>query len=241
MGTMIMNINVTTNTTDKIQEQNAQTAIKQSEKDEQWSFSDEYKLLLAQNGINLGVAEQNQLYSIMNLSKTDSKNDFLNYANSLGTIRSSFNYDTMTISKDDALFFCEMVEKNDYITAQEDKFSFKINLLKVANDAETQNLKSVEVSKVLMNLIEDAYKTQKPVRIDFDNNVAVILRISKDGKLSAEFIPGDNAVEKYLKENIGYLKNRLEEQNIDYGDILYKPYKDNSKQQRNNRNSGGQK
>ncbi len=113
-------------------------------------------------------------------------------------------------------------------------------MLKVTNESDTQNVKSAGVSKVLMNLIEEAYKTQKPVRIDFDNNVSVILRIGRDGKVNAEFIPGDKAVEEYLRNNIGYLKDRLENQNLDYGDIMYKPYKNNSKKERNNQNGGKQ-
>ena len=85
----------------------------------------------------------------------------------------------------------------------------------------------------------EAYKTQKPTRIDFDNNVSVILRISKDGKVSAEFIPGDKAVEEYLRNNIGYLKQRFDDENISYNDIMYKPYKNNSKNQKQDK--GGQK
>ena len=90
----------------------------------------------------------------------------------------------------------------------------------------------------MMTLIEEAYKSQRPLRLDFDNNVSVILRVAKDGKVSAEFIPGDKAVEQYLRDNIAFLKSNLDEKDISYGDIMYKPYKDNSKQQRN-RNNGG--
>ena len=111
--------------------------------------------------------------------------------------------------------------------------------MKVTNESTTQSAKTTEVSKALLNLIEEAYKTQKPVRIDFDNNVSIILRIGKDGKVNAEFIPGDKAVEEYLRNNIGYLKDRLNEQNLDYGDIMYKPYK-NNKKERNNQNGGKQ-
>ncbi len=234
-----MNISSTTQT-EKINETNSTNVNAFSENEEKTSFSDEYKLLLAQNGINLGITDQTLLSSIMNNSKCE-KDNFLSYANCLSSIRSAFNYDTLTISKEDALFFNDLVEKTDYIIGKTGETStFQLNLLKVANDAETQNAKQTEVSKALMNLIEEAYKTQKPTRIDFDNNISVILKISKDGKVSAEFIPSDRAVEQYLRNNIGYLKERLNEQNIDYGDIMYKPYKDNSKKQRNNQN-GGQK
>jgi len=234
-----MNISSTTST-EKIQEKTSSNITSQNENEEKASFSEEYNQLLAQNGINLGITDQNLLASIMN-SPASEKSGFLSYANSINSIRSSFNYDTLTISKDDAMFFSELVEKTDYVlNAKGDGASFQATLLKSVNDADTQNLKSTEVSKALMNLIEEAYKTQKPTRIDFDNNISVILRIGRDGKVSAEFIPSDRAVEQYLRNNIGYLKERLDEQNIDYGDIMYKPYKDNSKRQRNNRNGGQQ-
>lgn len=234
-----MNIS-STSSTEKINETTSQSSLKTNEdKDEKTSFSEEYNQLLLQNGINLGINEQNQLLAIMSANQNDPKNNFLNYANSLSKVRSAFNYDSMTISKDDALFFNDLVEKTEYIIGEKgDKTSFQTTLLKVVNDSDTKSLKSAEVSKSLMNLIEEAYQTQKPTRIDFDNNVSVILKISKEGKVSAEFIPGDKAVEKYLKDNIGFLKTRLEDQNIDYGDIMYKPYKNNSKQ---NRKNGGNK
>lgn len=232
-----MNISSTTST-EKINETNSSNITSQNENEEKTSFSEEYNLLLAQNGINLGITDQNLLASIMQTQQAE-KSNFLGYANSLSSIRSSFNYDTLTISKDDAMFFSDLVEKTDFIVnTKGDGTSFQANLLKVVNDNETQNAHPAEVSKALMNLIEEAYKTQKPTRIDFDNNISVILRIGKDGKVSAEFIPSDKAVEQYLRNNIGYLKERLEDQNIDYGDIMYKPYKDNSKKQRNNQNGG---
>lgn len=213
-------------------ETQTQSKVKQTENEEQKiSFSEEYQQLLAQNMLNPELMPQNEFMFIKN------QNLYNNYSKS--NLHTDFNYNTMTISKEDAQFFADIVEKTEYTvkengTAQ----AFQLALTKTVNNSDTQTEKATEVSKALMNLIEEAYKTQKPARIDFDNNVSVILRITKDGKLSADFIPGDKAVEEYLKNNIGTLKTKLEEQNIDYGDIMYKPYKNNSKQQRNNRNGG---
>ncbi len=236
-----MNINSAT----AAEKSNSAAASKseQSEKDEnqaQSSFTDEYKLLLAQNGLNLGITDQNMLMAIATQNGTN-KSEFLGYANSLQSVRSAFNYDTLTISKDDARFFSDMVEKTDYVVAANgDGATFQANLLKAVSNENTKTLKSSEVSKSLMNLIEEAYKTGKPARIDFDNNVSVILRIGRDGKVSADFIPGDKAVEQYLKNNIGYLKQSFEDQNLEYGDIMYKPYNQNGgKRQRNNQNNNG--
>ena len=145
-----MNISSAT-TTEKINETNTSISNSQTEKDEKQSFSEEYKLLLAQNGINLGITDQNLLASIMNTPKSE-KSNFLSYANSLSSIHSSFNYDTLTISKDDALFFNSLVEKTDYIVNEKkDGTSFQTSLLKVINDTETQDTKQTEVSKALQS------------------------------------------------------------------------------------------
>lgn len=227
-------MNIESVSTDKIQETNNRNQNTQNNTEETTSFSEEYQLLLAQNGINTGFIQ-----GLNDINMVSSRAGGL--LTGIDKIHTSFNYDTLTISKEDAMFFSELVEKTDFIAKENGNAnSFQITLLKVVNDANAQNLKSTEISKSLMNLIEEAYRTNKPMRIDFDNNVSVILRIGKDGKVNAEFIPSDRAVEQYLRNNIGYLKDKLDEQNIDYGDIMYKPYKDNSKKQRNNQNGGKQ-
>ncbi len=227
-----MNIEPISN--EKIQDKKTQSNSNQNEAENGASFSEEYNLLLAQNAINAGLVQ-----GITDINNVDFSKKQSGLIGDISLIHSSFNYDTLTISKEDALFFSDIVEKTDYIIQENNNgSSFQTNLLKVANSSETS--KPAEVSKALMNLIEESYKTQKPMRIDFDNNVSVILRIGRDGKVNAEFIPGDNAVEEYLRNNIGYLKDRLNSQNLDYGDIMYKPYKDNSKRQRNNQNGGKQ-
>jgi len=229
-------MNIDTISSEKIQEQKSQSSVSQGDTENTSSFSEEYQLLLAQNGINTGFIQSlNDINMVSSVQKQSS-----GLIGGLDSIHSSFNYDSLTISKDDALFFNELVEKTDFLVRESGNAnSFQVNLLKIASE-DNQSLKSAEISKSLLNLIETAYKTQKPMRIDFDNNVSVILRIGRDGKVNAEFIPGDKAVEQYLRNNIGYLKDRFEEQNLDYGDIMYKPYKDNSKKQRNNQNGGKQ-
>ena len=229
-------MNIDTISSEKIQEQKSQSSVSQGDTENTSSFSEEYQLLLAQNGINIGFIQSlNDINMVSSVQKQSS-----GLIGGLDSIHSSFNYDSLTISKDDALFFNELVEKTDFLVRESGNAnSFQVNLLKIASE-DNKSLKSAEISKSLLNLIETAYKTQKPMRIDFDNNVSVILRIGRDGKVNAEFIPGDKAVEQYLRNNIGYLKDRFEEQNLDYGDIMYKPYKDNSKKQRNNQNGGKQ-
>ena len=142
----------------------------------------------------------------------------------------TMEYDSLNISMDDALFFSELVKNPQFsISANQCEL---INLGELTSNTDIQVYKSMSVSRSLFNLITKAQETQKPVRLDFDNNVTVIMKVDKEGKISAEFIPGDKAVEAYLRNNIPYLKQRFEEQNIVYNDLHYRQ---NRQQQRNNK------
>ena len=84
----------------------------------------------------------------------------------------------------------------------------------------------------MFTAIENAAKTGKPVRLDFGNNTSVILKISKDGKLSAEFLPNDKAMEAVLRSALPELKAKFDEENIPYEQLSYKNFnqqKDNHK------------
>ena len=58
------------------------------------------------------------------------------------------------------------------------------------------------------------------------------MKIDKDGKLSAEFIPSDKVAEEYLRNNITFLKTTFDEQKLPYNEISYRQQKNN---QRNNK------
>ena len=62
---------------------------------------------------------------------------------------------------------------------------------------------------------------------------SVILRVGKDGAIAANFIPGDKAVEQYLRNNIETLKNTFKENELPYSDLSYSNR--GSKQQKENR------
>jgi hypothetical protein len=62
------------------------------------------------------------------------------------------------------------------------------------------------------------------------------LKIDKHGRVRAEFIPGSLEVENYLKNNIPVLRQKFDEQNLPYNDLIYRQ---NNKQERNrNKNKG---
>lgn len=128
----------------------------------------------------------------------------------------SINLDTVNIDKADAMFFINTLNANGYTnyTVQDD-----------GSIIDASNYKGIEVSKTLSDVLTKIQNTKQAVRLDFDNNVTVVLKLSDDGKINAHFIPGDKAVEEYLKNNIPYLKQRFDEQNIPYANLSYRGQK----------------
>lgn len=140
--------------------------------------------------------------------------------------------DNLSVSQSDAEFFVNLTQKND-ISAQNITTQAQTMLNQGADVKEVQQ--NVRISETLLNAINQAKETNQPLRIDFDQNVSVILRIGKDGTIAANFIPGDKAVEQYLKNNIESLKNTFNENDLSYSDLSYSNR--GSKQQKERRNN----
>lgn len=197
--------------------------------------SDFKKLLEPQDTDKISVEQQNAQNMNMQMNGEQINQNYVNkfgfdIGDSLKNKYSSlFNYDTVKISKEDARFFADLVENKQFAIQNN---GGKTDLIKFSDEV-GPTYKTQQTSKVLIDLVNKAYEDGKPVRIDFDSNVSVILKVDKKGKVSAEFIPGDKAVEEYLRNNIRFLKQRLDEQNISYNDILYRQSRNN---QNNNRN-----
>lgn len=124
----------------------------------------------------------------------------------------------LSMTESDAQFFIDLA-KNNTVNAQA-----VINQAQMAldNGVELSQVKqNVKISETLLNAINTARETNQPLRIDFDQNVSVILRMGKDGSFAANFIPGDKAVEQYLKNNIENLKNAFDEKELPYTDLSY--------------------
>ncbi len=154
----------------------------------------------------------------------------------LSLMNIDFNYDSLTMSLDDAMFFVNLTQEGQFSVNNNKNGDFQSLIqLDVAKNIVSQ--RSVEVTNQLTNLIEKAQSTQKPVRISFDNDVSVILRIDKHGKVTAEFIPGNAEVESYLRNNIASLKQKFDEQNLPYNDLFYRQ---NGKQNRNKNKEKGE-
>ncbi len=137
---------------------------------------------------------------------------------------SQYDIEASKVGQADAMFFLNLLNQNGLINYQLSDEGLSVS---------TKNSKNIEVSNTLMTMLKSSVDSKKPIRMDFDNNVTVILKLDDKGKVNAHFIPGDKAVEEYLKNNIPYLRQRFDEQNISYSNISYRQYKD---QRENNQN-----
>lgn len=161
--------------------------------------------------------------------------------NSILVSGSVFKYDSFDISRDDAMFFAQLASGDACQFALCVQGEYNASLINMGNEqGQALGAKSVSVTKNLNEMLENAMKTQKPVRFDFDNNVSVILKVDKEGKLNAEFIPGDKAVEQYLRDNIGFLKQRFDEQGLAYNDIFYRKNKENQRNKDDKKENKGE-
>ncbi len=159
-----------------------------------------------------------------------------NNLNGINQLNFDFNYDSLSMDYEDAMFFINLAQNVPYIAQNSTNGEFQA-LVQTEVVQNVVSPKSVEVSNKLTELIEKAQNTQKPVRISFDNDVSVIIKIDKHGKISAEFIPGSLEVENYLRNNIASLKQKFDEQNLPYNDLLYRQ---NSRQNRNKNKDKGE-
>lgn len=138
----------------------------------------------------------------------------------------TIDYDVVRMSDNDANFFANLV-KDGSLSME--------NIAQDLNNTKeiTQNIK---VSSVLMEKLSDSMKTNKPFRIDFDKDISVIIKVNKDGSLSANFIPGDKAVEQYLRNNISSLRQRFDEENLQYSELSYSNSNSREQQRRKKEN-----
>ena len=141
------------------------------------------------------------------IKKVDSKTNIL--------VDTVVKYDTVIMDKNDVNFFTNLVENGS------------VNLNEVQNTE-----KSSQVSKALADLLVKAMNENKPVRIDFDNNISVIIRIDRAGKISADFLPSSQIAETYLKENLPLLKQRFDDNNIDYNELNQRKQKQDTQDNR---------
>ena len=182
---------------------------------------EEETAILSTMNENIAMANKNRL---LNENEVQRSQKVKTVANSEGikkvdkqsnvTVETVVKFDNVIMSKDDVDFFAKLVENGQA-------------------DMTQATQKSSKVSKTLADLLAKSMKDNQPVRIDFDNNISVIIKISRDGKISADFLPTSQVAEAYLKENLPLLKQRFDENNIEYDELNHRERKqDNEKEDR---------
>ena len=157
---------------------------------------------------NIAIANKNMA---MNKSKITSGNqDVKNNTND-----PAIKYDSVIMDKSDVEFFAKLVENG------------QLNLRDIQNAS-----KSSAVSKTLADLLAKSMNDNKPIRIDFDNNISVIIKIGRDGKISADFLPSSQVAEAYLRENLPLLRQRFDDNNIDYNELNQRRQKQDNEDNR---------
>lgn len=158
--------------------------------------------------------------------------DLLNTKDLMHTVNSAttVDYDVINMSDSDANFFANLVQNTD-MSMQ----SIAANISDQIAEGAQNIQKNVQVSSVLMDKLAESMKTNQPFRIDFDKDVSVIIKVNKDGSLAANFIPGDKAVEQYLRNNIASLRQRFDEQDLSYTQLSYSNSRQQQQQKRQNK------
>lgn len=227
----VSNENSSNNNTEKVSSANKTQEKKEETKTEQ---KNDFKKVMEEqkstDKISIEQAQQNNQNNLQNIDEQYVNKFGFDTISGFKNIKSMYNFDTAKISKDDAKFFVDLVENKQYALQQNGENQ---NLIKFADEI-GPTYKTQQTSKVLTDLLTKAYKEGQPVRLDFDNNCSVILKVDSKGKISADFIPGDKAVEAYLRNNINSLKQRFDDQNLPYNDIMYRQSNQNNRERRQN-------
>ena len=180
------------------------------------SLSDQIQAYMSANGVSVN-------FSNFNAMGATSRSQLTGMA-------ASVDYSAIQMSDGEAKFFSDLVSRTDMSAG-----SVANEFEKMLQQADTQTVQSTAKSTLaLIEALKESSKTNQPFRIDFDKEISVVLQVDKEGKINANFIPGDKAVENYLKNNIGFLRQRFDEENIAYGDLNYSKRRSKDEQEKRN-------
>ena len=156
---------------------------------------------------------QQMIENTVSVNEANLKNWTFEFGDNLGK-------SSLKMNESDADFFINLTQnEGENINVQSIQAHAQGMLNAGADVAEVKQ--NVQVSQALLDALSKARENNQPLRIDFDQNVSVILRVGRDGAISAQFIPGDKAVEQYLRNNIDALRNSFDEQELPYSDLSY--------------------
>ena len=217
-------------TTKKTEKTVAKSESKNVNEDKKLNAEIAFNNTLNFNNVNMMLTNDIQ-QMIENTAKVDNITTL-----SWGMYSDNSSKSVLNMNETDAQFFIDLANTDNVnmqgVTAQAQSM--------IDNGVAAAQVKqNFQVSQALLNALSESRENNQPVRIDFDNNMSVILRVGRDGAVSAHFIPGDKAVEQYLKSNIESLKNSFDEQELPYSDLSYShSAKDQNKKRQEEKRQG---
>lgn len=174
-----------------------------------------------------------------NLSTETAKTSKASSSKAAEAAKKTSSEKTIKMTEADAKFFNNLIETNQQVIDGTKTAEQTNNTL--LKDVETAQ--SAQVSKSLLNALKESQETNKAFRVDFDKDISVVLKVNRDGQISAEFIPGDEAVEQYLKANIPLLKQKFTDEGLEYDSLSYRQHKkeqnEKERQSRGNKKENG--
>ena len=165
---------------------------------------------------NIAIANKNQA---LKDSRIIANEDGIKKVNSHTGIKieNIVKFDSIIMNQADVEVFVNLVENGE---------------LSMNNLAPKATEKGVQISKTLADMLAKSMETNQPVRINFDNDISIIIKVSREGRISAHFLPGSDIAENYLRNNLSSLVQRFEEENIPYDELTHhKQKRDNEEQQ----------
>ena len=164
---------------------------------------------------NIAIANLNSHEEIKTINSPDGIKKIETKTNNV--TENIVKYNSIIMNQADVEVFAQLVQNNE------------ININNLAPEATKQ---SMHISKTLADMLAKSMETGQPLRIDFDNNISVIIKISRDGKISADFLPSSQVAEAYLKENLPLLRQKFDDNNIKYDELNQKERRENREQNR---------
>ena len=145
---------------------------------------------------------------------------------------SEFNIDATKIGVNDAIFFVNLLNQQGSVSYNVE--GDKLNICDINN-------KTINATTSLLNMLKTSFDSKKPIRLDFDRDITVILKLDKEGKIQAHFIPGTSEVEAYLKNNLSCLKQAFDDEEINYSYLGYSKHKNKDQnEEKNNKKRSNQ-
>ncbi|MBQ9688767.1 flagellar hook-length control protein FliK, partial [bacterium] len=185
----------------------------------------------------LGKPQLNPLQdnAIQTISELNSK---ISDINSITSKSNKSTLGSIKLNMEDADFFINLTQTqvNDALQAN---ITINAQNQVTLTEAKAQAVQSsAAVSQALIDKLQESMNTNKSFRVDFYNDIAVIMRVDSKGVLSANFLPGSSAVEQYLRNNLAELRQSFENKGLEYNELSYSSKKQNQQKQQRQQKGG---